>query len=308
MDYVVRRAKWEDLERIGEIYAYARAFMAEHGNPNQWGTSHPPRAQLEQDIEKGDLYVITDDRGIHGVFYFFIGDDPTYSRIDDGGWHDDRPYGTIHRIASDGSGGILGAAVVFGKCRIDYLRIDTHEDNKVMQSAVEKQGFRRCGIIYQPDGSPRIAYDLSLIRRAETRDISRMAEILVFTKRVNFRPIFHNDDYSFGELQVLTVAQTFFDDPGLLKEIWVYDDGFVKGLIHVTGKEVKELYVDSFFEGQGIGGQLLDFAITRFGVQNLWVLEKNPGARAFYKCHGFRDSGIWKYEEGTTERLLRLER
>ena len=160
MDYVVRKAKWEDLEKIGEIYAYARGFMAEHGNPNQWGTIHPPKEQLVADIQNGDLYVITDYTGIHGVFYFFIGADPTYAVIDDGMWHDDRIYGTIHRIASDGSGGILGTAVQFCKGKIDYLRIDTHADNKVMQRAVAKQGFQRCGIIYQPDGSPRIAYDL----------------------------------------------------------------------------------------------------------------------------------------------------
>ena len=86
--------------------------------------------------------------------------DPTYAVID-GAWHSDRPYGTIHRIASDGSGGILGTAVAFGKSRTDYLRIDTHEDNKVMQHAIEKLGFRRCGIIHLSDGSPRIAYDLS---------------------------------------------------------------------------------------------------------------------------------------------------
>ena len=107
---------------------------------------------------------MTNDSGIHGVFYFFIGDDSTYARIDDGAWHASRPYGTIHRIASDGTGGILAAAVAFGKEKIDYLRIDTHEDHKVMQSAIAKQGFQRCGIIYQPDGSPRIAYDLSLER------------------------------------------------------------------------------------------------------------------------------------------------
>ena len=160
MEYQIRKAEWDNLDRIGEIYAYARAFMAAHGNPNQWGTNHPPRVQLEQDIAEGNLYVVADGENIHGVFYFRIGADPTYAVID-GAWHSDRPYGTIHRIASDGSGGILGTAVAFGKSRTDHLRIDTHEDNKVMQHAIEKLGFRRCGIIHLSDGSPRIAYDLS---------------------------------------------------------------------------------------------------------------------------------------------------
>lgn len=160
MAYTVRKAKQNDLPRILEIYASARHFMAQTGNPNQWGTTHPPKEQLEQDIRRGDLLVVEDDRGIHGVFFFSLGEDPTYGTIEDGQWHAQRPYGTIHRIASDGSGGILGTAVAYGKVRSDYLRIDTHEDNHVMQQALQKQGFRRCGIIHIADGSPRIAYDL----------------------------------------------------------------------------------------------------------------------------------------------------
>ena len=30
-----------DLPQILAIYAHARAFMAQHGNPNQWGASPP---------------------------------------------------------------------------------------------------------------------------------------------------------------------------------------------------------------------------------------------------------------------------
>lgn len=160
MEYVVRKANREDLSRIQEIYAYARNFMANTGNPNQWKSNHPPVAQLEEDMKQGDLYVITNEGGIHGVFYFSIGEDPTYNRIENGTWRSDAPYGTIHRIAGDGAGGILRTAVGFGKQYISHLRIDTHEDNKVMQKAVAKQGFQRRGIIYIADGSPRIAYDL----------------------------------------------------------------------------------------------------------------------------------------------------
>lgn len=157
--YRVRHAAASDLPRIEEIYAYARKFMAQTGNPDQWGKTNPPTAQLVEDISEGKLYVIESD-GIHGVFYFSLGDDPTYSVIEEGSWASDAPYGTIHRIAGDGSGGIVGTAVHYARSVISHLRIDTHHDNKVMQHVVEKQGFVRRGIIHIADGSPRIAYEM----------------------------------------------------------------------------------------------------------------------------------------------------
>ena len=162
MEYVIEKATMEDLPRIEEIYAHARSFMAKTGNPNQWGTSHPSLVQLRRDNEKGSLYGVKNGGEIHGVFYFCVEPDPTYAVIYDGNWHGDRPYGVIHRIASDGSDGILRAAVRFALIRTDYLRIDTHRDNAVMQGALSKQGFQKCGTIHLADGSTRIAYDLML--------------------------------------------------------------------------------------------------------------------------------------------------
>ncbi len=162
MEYTIEHANRDDLPRIEEIYAHARKFMAENGNPNQWGSSHPPAEQLKKDIEKKRLYLVKDKDTVHGVFYFCVEEDPTYAEIFDGEWHLSKCYGVIHRIASDGSGGILKAAVDFAKAQIGYLRIDTHSDNAVMQGAVQKLGFRYCGIIYIADGTPRLAYDLNI--------------------------------------------------------------------------------------------------------------------------------------------------
>ena len=160
MEYTVRKAIDADLPRIAEIYAYAREFMVQTGNPNQWGTTYPPHEWLVDDIRQGLLYVIVSAENIHGVFYFYVGEDPTYGYIEDGVWKYADPYGTIHRIASDGSGGILKTAVAFCLKMINHIRIDTHHDNIVMQRAVTKLGFERSGIIYLADGDPRIAYEL----------------------------------------------------------------------------------------------------------------------------------------------------
>ena len=100
-----------------------------------------------------------------------------------------------------------------------------------------------------------------LIRKAAIEDISRIAEILVFVKRMNYRVIFRNDAVSFGEIQVLPVAEKY-SKPEILENIWVYEaDGIIKGLIRIIEKEIVELYVEHFFQGQGIGAELIEFAI-----------------------------------------------
>lgn len=97
---------------------------------------------------------------MEGVFAFIPGEDPTYRYIEDGSWHWNRPYGTIHRLASRGTArGVAKACFDFCREKIPYLRIDTHADNHPMQSAVLRYGFRKCGTIYLTDGSPRIAFD-----------------------------------------------------------------------------------------------------------------------------------------------------
>ncbi|MBQ7669375.1 MAG: GNAT family N-acetyltransferase [Clostridia bacterium] len=146
-----------------------------------------------------------------------------------------------------------------------------------------------------------------MIRKARTDDLSRIAEILVFVKRIKFRPIFKDDDYSFGELQVLRVAEEY-SKPEILNSIFVYDDGIVKGLIRIEGNEIVELYVDYFFQNQGVGSELIEYAKSNYPVTFLWAIEKNVDAIRFYEAHGFRLTNNKKFEEGTTEYLVMMER
>lgn len=145
-----------------------------------------------------------------------------------------------------------------------------------------------------------------MIRQATERDLSRIAEILVFVKRMKFRPIFQDDDYSFNQLQVLTVAKQH-SAPEVLSRIWVYDDGIVKGMIHIVDREIVELYVDYFFQDQGVGSQLIEYAKANFPVEYLWAIEKNTDALRFYQAHGFRLTDQKQFEEGTTEYLVMLK-
>lgn len=147
-----------------------------------------------------------------------------------------------------------------------------------------------------------------MIRRATAADASRIAEILIFTKRMNYREIFRNDKVSFGEMQVYPLAKRLMDDPRELDGIWVYDDEFVKGMIHISENQILELYVDSFFENQGIGSKLIGFAIEQMRCDFLWVLEKNVKALRFYQRHGFSVTKERKIQEGTSEFIVKMSR
>lgn len=156
----IEKAKKADMPEILKIYAYARQFMKETGNEAQWGDHSPAEEILLKDIQNGNLYVIRQDEQIHAVFAFIIGKDPTYDRIEQGQWLSDTEYGTIHRMAGDGQiKGIFETVLGFCSKRMKHLRVDTHQDNKVMQHLILKNGFQECGIIYVANGTPRIAYE-----------------------------------------------------------------------------------------------------------------------------------------------------
>jgi hypothetical protein len=156
----IRHAELTDLEEIEAIYSYARAFMAENGNTTQWKDGYPQRAMLEADIEKENLYVVLNDAEICGVFLFVIGEDPTYTYIE-GKWPSSDTYGTIHRIASDGTHkGVMQLCVDFCRTICPHIRIDTHEKNQTMRNALTRLGFSYCGTIYIEDGTPRMAFCL----------------------------------------------------------------------------------------------------------------------------------------------------
>ena len=161
----IRKTIEEDFERVMEIYAYAREFMARTGNPNQWGpTNWPPEELIRKDIKEGNGYVCVNEEGkVIGTFYFIQGKDiePTYHIIEDGAWIDGGSYGVVHRLASDGSEKGIGRYCLdwaYEQC--GHLRVDTHTDNKVMQNILAKLGFVKCGIIHVvEDNYPRYAYE-----------------------------------------------------------------------------------------------------------------------------------------------------
>ena len=146
---------------------------------------------------------------------------------------------------------------------------------------------------------------MNYIRQAKINDLVRIAEIFVFNYRLNFYPIFQEDTFYFEELTVFNMVESFAKE---LDSIWVYDDGVVKGFIQIEKREVKRLFVEPVLQGKAIGTELLEYGIAERDANNLWALEKNIKAIAFYKRHGFDTTNEKKYEEDTTEFLVRMEK
>ena len=133
----VRLATEQDIPCIMPIFSYARSYMADSGNANQWIDGYPSRQKILADIGRGDFYVIEEKEcGIVGCFCFYIGD-----------------------LASNGK--VKGIAACcfdwcFSHCR--NIRIDTHRDNKTLQHILSKYGFLYCGIIHVENGTERLAF------------------------------------------------------------------------------------------------------------------------------------------------------
>ncbi len=160
----IRKAKETDLSDIMEIYAHARNYMKEHGNPNQWYLRNwPPEFLICADIQKQKCYVCIEDEQVLGVFYYDYGYkiDATYHTID-GKWIGTETYGVVHRIASGGAKKGIGTfCIKWALEQCGHLRIDTHKDNRTMQNLLLKLGFQECGIIYiEEDHAPRLAYEI----------------------------------------------------------------------------------------------------------------------------------------------------
>ena len=146
------------------------------------------------------------------------------------------------------------------------------------------------------------------IRKACRQDICRLAEIEIFNYRLNFYPIFRNDFYYFDELQVSHFMERYEKDPALLDSIYVYDDGVVKAMVSVNEQTISKLFVEPVLHSQGIGSQLLRHVLEQTDASQLWVLEKNSRAIAFYEGHGFRLTEEKVFEDGTTEYLIKMIR
>lgn len=166
----IRKSGIEDIPEIMEIIGQAVESLKRRG-VDQWQDGYPNEETIKEDIEKSvsyAAYVMEEGRErIVGTAAISFEPEAAYVAIYDGEWQKEAPYVVIHRIATaeDMKGqGVAGSLMDYARrlCRmrgVEWMRIDTHRDNLVMQKFLEKQGFTRRGSITLESGAHRFGYD-----------------------------------------------------------------------------------------------------------------------------------------------------
>ncbi|MDA9234255.1 GNAT family N-acetyltransferase [Polaribacter sp.] len=137
---------------------------------DQWQNGYPNAAQVEQDILKGESYVVlSEENQVIATSMFTTNKEPTYQIIEEGTWKVDesKNYGVMHRMAIKKEYRKQGlATLLFDEFHqqlksknIESLKIDTHEENLGMQALIKKIGYQYCGIIYTNYGAKRLAFE-----------------------------------------------------------------------------------------------------------------------------------------------------
>lgn len=160
----LRKAKIQEAEVCYQCIEDARAYHKSQGFV-QWHPDYPTRQTILDDIAQNNGYVFVNEQEILGYCCMIIGEEPAYRNIE-GAWKTDSPYTVVHRMAfrqTVRGRGLSGQAFACVKefCtarQVNAIRVDTQEENKVMQHILAREGFQYCGRI-QFDGGPKLAYE-----------------------------------------------------------------------------------------------------------------------------------------------------
>jgi len=293
MSKTIREAKPIDTPEIMLVMEAAKKIMRSSGNMHQWADGYPSEAVILSDMEKHGGFVVEDAGRIVGYFAFLPSPEPTYSKIYDGAWLDDAlSYHVVHRIASyPDVHGIFSDIMAFCLSHDANIRIDTHQDNRIMQHNILKHGFTYCGIIYLANGDERLAY-----------------------QKLNAEPVLHKK--SFQELTVdelyelLRVrSEVFVVEQNCVYQDMDYDDQKAIHLwltladkvvalarvcpagTHMQGISIGRVITTE--RGKGYGKQIMLHAIEaakeHFGARQIDI-EAQEYAKGFYESVGFRQS------------------
>ena len=161
---IFRAAETGDVATVTQIISEASARLGSAGI-DQWQRGYPNRASVECDVEQGVGRVLCDAGEIVAYGAVIFTGEEAYRDLTGGEWLTSGSYAVVHGlcVASDRVG--QGWSRCFMQCAeqlardnsLPSIRIDTHPDNRIMQSLIASLGFTYCGDVIIE--SRRLAYE-----------------------------------------------------------------------------------------------------------------------------------------------------
>lgn len=163
---IFRKTKQEEVNKVMKIINEGKVSL-KNNKVNQWQNGYPNEEVILRDISNDESYVLEYNSEIIGTTALSFRGEKTYDKIYEGKWISNGEYAVVHRIAVCKIDGIKSVGTEILKevekiCllrNIKNIKIDTHEDNKIMQRLLSKNNYKYCGVIYLEDGSKRIAFE-----------------------------------------------------------------------------------------------------------------------------------------------------
>lgn len=166
---MIRPANLDDIPQILSLTRACAAHLVASGI-YQWNETYPNREVFLNDVEREELYVLTDKGTLQGCIVPTVIKDEEYESVD---WI--VPEGKhlyIHRLAVHPSyqgkglaGKLMDYAETLGReSHFDSIRLDTFSRNPRSNALYQRRGYIRCGDIHLPKQSklPFHCYELAL--------------------------------------------------------------------------------------------------------------------------------------------------
>jgi len=165
---ILRKAVISEIPDIWEILQDAIEQRRQDGS-TQWQDGYPNELTIENDINNGHAYVLTENESILCYAAIIFDKEPAYEDIQ-GTWLTNGDYAVVHRVAASKLAKGKGIATKLFKniedvCltnNIHSIKVDTNFDNIPMLKILDKLNYTYCGEVFFR-GSARKAFEKKLV-------------------------------------------------------------------------------------------------------------------------------------------------
>jgi GNAT superfamily N-acetyltransferase len=165
---ILRKADISEVPQIWSILQDAIEQRRQDGS-TQWQDGYPNELTIQNDIQNGYAYVLTEDESILCYAAIIFEKEPAYEEIQ-GKWLTNGDYAVVHRVAASKLAKGKGIATKLFKnieqiCitnNIYSIKVDTNFDNIPMLKILEKLDYSYCGEVFFR-GAARKAFEKKLI-------------------------------------------------------------------------------------------------------------------------------------------------